>query len=200
MNRRANAVLATVGTCLTLSAAGCGVPTETTPRLVAASSAPSALLPPGPSGTDTAAPTVPNARLPRLYFVDARGRLVSVIRATRSGPPRVILDSLMSELGGGLTEAERGRGLGSAMPPGLSLSVVDLHDGQATINLSGDVSGPSGDQAVLAVAQVVLSATTVPTVTSVRLTRAGAPLEAPLVGGALTSDPLVRTDYRPLLH
>lgn len=200
MSRQSSTLVAAAGlAALVLGAAGCGVPTEATPRLIAESSAPSVLLPPEPTDPHST-PSTPDARAPRLYFVDDHSRLVSISRATPTGTPRTALAALMRELGGGLTEDERDRGLSSALPPGMTLTVDDLHDGQATINLSGDVQGPSGDQTVLAVAQVVLSATTVPTVTSVRLTRSGAPLEAPLVGGALTSDPLVRKNYQPLLR
>ncbi|HEY9473599.1 MAG TPA: GerMN domain-containing protein [Mycobacteriales bacterium] len=184
-----------------LAAAGCGVPTEQAPRPVAAS-APSELLAPAPRTVPqpTQVRATPNAQVPQVYFVDDRDRLVGLPQPMRIGSVRADLDALMRTLTAGLTGAERARGLSSALPPGLTLTVDDVHAGRVTVDLSGDVPGPSGDQTVLAVAQIVLSATSIPTVTGVQLTRAGNPLDAPLVGGALTSVPLSRSDYRSLLR
>jgi hypothetical protein len=52
----------------------------------------------------------------------------------------------------------------------------------------------------LAVAQVVLTVTSVPGVDSVLVTRDGAPVELPLPGGALTSGPVTGRDYISLVE
>ena len=48
-------------------------------------------------------------------------------------------------------------------------------------------------------AQIVLTATSVPGVDAVRLTLSGAPVEAPLPSGELTSEPLNADDYATFL-
>ena len=58
---------------------------------------------------------------------------------------------------------------------------------------------PSGAASRRAVAQIVLTATSVPGVDAVLLTLDGDPVEAPLPSGELTSAPLTETDYEPLL-
>ncbi len=55
-----------------------------------------------------------------------------------------------------------------------------------------------GEQSPLAVAQIVLTATSVPAVERVVLTRQGEPLEAQLPDGGLTTAPLAAQDYAEL--
>ncbi len=74
-----------------------------------------------------------------------------------------------------------------------------VEDGTATVDLTGPGEVGGGEESRLAVAQIVLTATTLDDVRAVRLTRAGEPLEAPLPTGELTDRPLTATDYAPLL-
>jgi spore germination protein GerM len=77
--------------------------------------------------------------------------------------------------------------------------VAQLSDGTATIDIDGPDEAPSGGASRLAVAQIVLTATSVPGVDAVRLTLSGEPVEAPLPSGQLTSAPLTAADYAALL-
>ena len=75
----------------------------------------------------------------------------------------------------------------------------ELSDGTVTIDLGGDAEAPAGQESRRAVAQIVLTATSLPEVEEVLLTRDGEPVDAPLPSGELTSQPLSAADYEPLL-
>jgi len=79
------------------------------------------------------------------------------------------------------------------------LTVADLSGATATIDLGGAAEAPSGQESRRAVAQIVLTATSLPGVDAVLLTRAGQRVDAPLPSGQLTSRPLTDDDYQPLL-
>src|SRR5262249_38683154 len=87
-------------------------------------------------------------------------------------------------------------GLSSALPSGASLVLVRTADSVAVIDLRVDQPPP---EQTIVLAQIVLSATTVPGVDAVLLTLNGKRINAPLANGAHTSRPLTRTDYRGLL-
>jgi spore germination protein GerM len=77
--------------------------------------------------------------------------------------------------------------------------VTSLARGRVTIDLQGEGSATVGDEGPLAVGQIVLTATSVPGVDSVVLTREGKPVEAQQAGGQLTDRPLTAAEYAPLL-
>lgn len=182
--RRRTALPAAV---LALLAAGCGVPTGQTATTVAAAEVPYGLLneaspapPPEPSD-----PAVTDPH--RAFFVTDADRLVGVpLDAVLGAAP---LPHALTALSAGPDRDRRPRGLGTAIPPGLSVAVTRLDRGTATVDLRGEPV-PAGEQGPLAVAQIVLTATSVPTVDRVLLTRDGAPLEAPLPDGGLAAAPL----------
>jgi spore germination protein GerM len=184
---------------IAVAAGGCGVPTESSPRKIDPTSVPYNLLgaSPGPSAP-TPTPT-PERAAPEVYFVDAQATLDSVPREIKLTSSDEMLRTAITALTSGPTSAEQQAGLSSAIPPGLNPTVSSLAGGQATIDLAGE-QVPSGDQSILSVAQLVLTATSVPGVTSVALTRDGQTIEAPLVDGVLVDRPLVAADYRSLIR
>ena len=76
--------------------------------------------------------------------------------------------------------------------------LVSLEDGRATVDVRMGRLPTGGDRLPLAVGQVVLTVTSVPTVREVVLVADGARIEAPLPGGALTGRPLTAADYAVL--
>jgi spore germination protein GerM len=68
-----------------------------------------------------------------------------------------------------------------------------------TVELGGIARAPSGQQSRRAVAQIVLTVTSLPPVRAVVLTEDGEQLEAPLPSGELTSELLTAADYSSLL-
>lgn len=178
--------------------AGCGVPTGGAPQpITAPGTGPGATTSPSPRQSRT---TGPEANQPLIYFVTPGNLVAPTRQRIRTGTTATVLADALAALSGGPNADQRAQGLGTAIPPGLVLTLSVLSGGTATIDLSGDVPGPSGQRTTLAVAQIVLTATSVPGVSRVLLTRKGSVLQAPLVGGVLTSDPLTAQDYQPLVR
>ncbi len=177
----------------TLAVTGCGVPSQQLPVRVDRTEVPYDLLDEAPTARSTR-PAEPTGE-PRAFFVTDDERLVGV---PLTAPPSSALPVAISALSSGPDRESRSRGLGTAIPPGLAVAVTRVERGIATIDLRGE-PGPAGEQTPLAVAQIVLTATSVPTVDRVLLTRSGQPLEAQLPDGSLTTAPLTARDYIELL-
>jgi hypothetical protein len=181
-----------------LAAAGCGVPVGDAPTTIAPSDVPYGLASPTEASPSTASP-VPRADEPLVFLVGPGDLLVPRGRGTGTGTPADRLDALLAALAAGPTEGERAEGLSTALPPGVELGVTGDDDGTVTVDLGGPVDAPSGRESRSAVAQVVLTATSLPGVDAVLLTRDGVPVEAPLPSGELTSAPLTEADYAVFL-
>jgi hypothetical protein len=90
--------------------------------------------------------------------------------------------------------------LRTAVPLSLAFELRALDAGVATIELRSDDPANVGDEGPLAVGQLVLSATSVPGVDAVVLTRDGRAVDAQLADGALTGRPLTAADYAALVN
>jgi hypothetical protein len=183
---------------LVLLSGGCGVPTGGAPEAIAPSDVPYGLMSPSPSAPAvTSAP--PREDLPRVYFVDPASVLVSSGRTVSGSTVRERLTDLLGQLANGPTAAELDDALATALPPGVQLSVAGLDDGTVTVDITGGPDTPDGREGRRAVAQIVLTATSLPDVRAVLLTHDGAPVEAPLPSGELSSGPLTASDYAALV-
>lgn len=203
--RRHLRVLAGAVTVLAVVAAGaltgCGVessgqaravdPAQVPYGLVGSTPTPRASLP----ATATADATPAGAA---VYFLQ-RGRLVGIPVPRPVGDRRVAIGQVIAILSAGPSTAERARALDTAVPTSVQLAVRDITGTTATIDIQGDQSAIVNDQGPLAVGQLVLTATSIPGIDSVRLTRDGQPVDAQLADGALTARPLTREDFRSLL-
>ncbi|WP_433169356.1 GerMN domain-containing protein [Kribbella sp. CA-247076] len=169
---------------------GCGVPLQDAPTPIEPQAIPSRLQSPGVPTTypSTAETTV------QVNFV-RNDRLVSL---TRQVPGADLLDGVIERLTAGPTSAEQADGITSALPPDLSLTVVTVQDARVGLELSGGDTDRSATENVLAVGQIVLSVTALPSVQEVTFWRNGAPVEALLADGALTTEPLTAADYEAL--
>lgn len=185
-------LLAALAFCLLVS--GCGVPTGGAPRTIAASDVPFGLAEPRPT-TSVEPSAEPMLDPARVFLVAPDERLVGLARQLDSVGARDRLADLLADLAAGPTRAERDDQLSTALPPDVRLGVGRLDGGTATIDIGVATQAPSGVASRRAVAQIVLTATSVPGVDAVRLTFAGAPVEAPLPSGELTSAPLTAADY-----
>jgi hypothetical protein len=191
MSRR----LAVLAACLVL--AGCGVPTSGDPTVIPATDVPYGLASPTP----TAASSTPDQTMlaeTGIYLVAADDALVLRGRELADGSLEARLDELLAALAAGPSDQERADELSTALPPEVELDATDVASGTVTVNISG-TDAPSGTESRRAVAQIVLTATTMPEVRAVRLTLQGEPVDAPLPDGALTSEPLTADQFEVFL-
>ncbi|GAA2364395.1 GerMN domain-containing protein [Dactylosporangium salmoneum] len=173
--------------CLTM--AGCGVPTESTPRPIEPSVTIGSYE--GPMG---APPSSPGAAVERLFLV-RDDELVAVDRRVESVPPP---DQQLQDLVAGPTAVERDNGLDSALIGTAFITGVEVRDGTAVVGLAGD-NAIRNDE-IVAFGQIVCTLAARADVVSVRFVRDGRPMEVPRGDGALTSDPLTEADYAGLVH
>jgi hypothetical protein len=181
-----------------LLVASCGVPTGGRPETIPRTAVPYGLASSTPSApAATSSPVLPDR--PRIYLVDPDDALVPRARDAEGGTVRERLADLLAGLASGPTRGERGDRLSTALPPGVRLTVPHVDAGTATVDIRGAEDAPSGRASRRAVAQIVLTATSLPDVSTVLLTQNGQAVEAPLPSGELTSAPLTAADYAPML-
>jgi hypothetical protein len=128
-----------------------------------------------------------------VFFIRDEG-LVAVERTTEP-----TLAAALRGLLRGPRETEAQAGVGGAIPAGTTLRSASLVDGTATIDLSPDLAGVVGPEQVLAVAQLVYTATSVPGSQRVVLAIDGQPIDATRGDGSLATGPVDRSDYPGLL-
>ncbi len=174
--------------------AGCGVPAGGEPTTIASTDVPYGLASPSPTPMTTSPPEA-KVDTSRVHWVTAANTLVPRVREVSGASRRQRLAYLLDQLAAGPSAEERDEQLSTALPPEVRISVTALDDGTATIDLDGFTEAPVGGAGRRAVAQIVLTATSVPGVDSVLLELAGEPIEAPLPAGELTDRPLTEQDY-----
>jgi Sporulation and spore germination len=189
MKARATAAAALLG--LTLAVSACGVPSQDTAKKTEAKDVPFGLLDEN-SGVDSI-----NQLGDRdvVIFLAKNGRL---IRAGRKVAPPVTLERVLRKLGQGPTRAEVATGTRSALPDGESFESVTLSGGTATVDLSPPFTALSGNDQLLALAQIVWSLTARPGIGQVQFTLGGAAIDIPRANGSLTPSPVSRDDYLSL--
>jgi hypothetical protein len=147
------------------------------------------------AATATATATEPMTSGSGTYFLSATSlRLSARPLSVTSGIPA--LQEMLNHLAAGPDDTERARGLSTALTPTTRLTVTSLQGGLATVDLAFGRVPPNQ---ITAIAQIVLTATSLPEVNRLLLTIDGKPLQAPLADGALTDRPLTRSDYLAML-
>ena len=159
---------------------GCGVPAEDLPEPV-----------PTAGIHDTESPDDDPADGTGMTVYLVRGAdLLPVMRATAVKTTGQALELLVE----GPTRAEAADGVRTALPPEVVGVQRRPNEGIATVAVTRGFTGITGGNQLLAVAQIVWTLTELPTVTGVRFTVEGAPVEVPTDEG-LTARPVDRDDY-----
>ncbi|HWC40174.1 MAG TPA: GerMN domain-containing protein [Acidimicrobiales bacterium] len=191
-SRRADLAAAATALVAAGSLVACGIPADSQPQALARKDIPFDLLAPS---TTIAAPGTPGARVPiNVYLVGITG-LVPVSRGVRA--PATLAEALNALLTGP-TDAEVATGLRTAVSAQTSLSAGVVGFGVGTIDLGGTFGQVGGQEQILAVAQLVFTATSVPGIVKVQFTLGGRPVEVPAGDGTLTQGPLGRSDFPSL--
>ena len=179
---------AVVLTCVLLSA--CGVRSQDGPEPLPQEVLPSELQPSalassrpstGPSTSPTTTTTVP------VYLVED-GRLV---RQDQPARRRAVQDALDALLTAGEAQGSRR----SAVPPGTVVVRSTLRGERLSLELSAQFAEVRGRDQLLAVAQLVWTATEFPPVREVDVLVEGRPIELPIEQGEVSAGPAQRTDY-----
>jgi hypothetical protein len=188
VNTRSPALVAAVLAAATLTA--CGVSPESAPHPIDPPRGPfQAITSPTPNATESGAITQ------RLFMVKD-GALVAVTRHVDRVPT---VDSLVSQLLNGPTEAERNNGITSAIQGAVAVSAVHVDGDQATIELASPVAETRRNDDVLAYAQLVCTLTARPEIHGVTFTYDQKPVGVPRADGPLSHGPLTRADYKDLI-
>lgn len=180
-----------------LGLAACGVPGDSTPRAIEAENVPFDLLAPTAEATTTTQPSAfTQTAGVTIYLADADGRLQPARRQVSA--PASVRKSIEALLGGP-TEEEADRLSTAITSETKLLDVQGPDDGLVILDLSRQLLDITGRQQILALAQVVWTATSLPSVDRVLFKFEGEQAEVQNGDGTLTSSPLSRRSYRDLI-
>jgi spore germination protein GerM len=171
--------------------AGCAIQSDTTPRDIPVADRSLSADVPAEGGAATGST--------RVFLVresdDGTARLRSVSRSVESTPPAV-----MKELLKGPNAGEDDRGITSALPRGLMLITARAGAGLMTVDLSAQMLDVPAPKLVLAIAQIVFTASQLEGVRAVRIQVDGTDRPWPDGQGQLKTPPLTVYDYPGLVE
>lgn len=171
---------------IVLLMAACGIPVEADPEVVDVELAP-------PGGNETPAPG--ELAAVSLYLV----RDDALVHVTRDLPSPPSLTSIFDSLLGGVTNEERQANLRTAIPPDTETISITEDGSVLRVDLNSEFAAVGGEEEILAVAQIVLTATSVEGVDQVAFQLEGVPTDVPVASGALSVDPVGAADYESLV-
>lgn len=166
--------------------AGCGIPVDGAPEPISVDLG-------DPGGIEEA--TGPELEAVSIYLV----RDDLLVHVTRDLPSPATLETVLESLVSGETEPEDRAGLRSSVPVGTRLLEVRVDEGVVRVNLSSDFAAVGGEQELLAVAQVVLTASRFEGVEGVVFELDGVRTDVPVPSGALAAAPVTQDDYAELV-
>ena len=166
--------------CAVLAAgalAGCGVPVDNSPTVLAKTGVPFGLLEPSAPTPSTTAPLV--TVTVQIFLLSSAGQLVAV---ARNVPVPAALGAVLGALVDGPTNAEAAAGLQSAVPAQTQVLSTSMSNGVAQVDLGGTFGELVGQAEIDAVAQIVFTATALTGVTAVSFELDGQPAAVPTAG------------------
>lgn len=177
-------ILSVVASVLALVA--CGIPIESEPEPF------DVVMPPADDNQSSR----PGDLAPVAMYLVGDDLVVQVTRDLPSPPSlTVVFESLL----GGVTQAERSANLRTAIPPGTETLSVTEDGSVLRIDLNRVFAAVGGEEEILAVAQIVLTATSIEGVDLVAFQLDGVPTDVPVASGALSVDPVGAADYSALV-
>lgn len=179
---------------LALALVGCGVPTDGSPRALPDDLVPAELVAANPVTTTSSVPLGSTARV-RVFFLGGAGteRLVPVDRTVQAPAD---LERVLAQLTLGPNRDEVGRGLRSAILPGTVINSVLVESNIAIVDLAkGHSISRDGTDFILALAQMVYTATELAGVGGVRFTLDGQRANVPNATGVETAGAVGRGSY-----
>jgi germination protein M len=181
--------LACLATTLAVLGAGCG--SEEAVSLGKPPAAGTTTTEPEPTGT------TPSRLSLEVWFARDDG-LVAVRRSHEPTP--AVATAALRELLAGPSAAERGNGIGSAVPSGTRLLSLAIGNGVATVDLTSEYQSGGGSLSMQTrLGQVVYTLTQFPTVKKVRFRLDGSPVDVFSSEGIVLDHPVGRDEYVNLL-
>lgn len=177
--------LAAVLVPLLLVAGSCGIPLGGGPEVLPGGVVTPALTAPAEPGSEVE----PASRV--TIFLVREGHLEPVTRST----PAARLGAAVRSLLEGPTAAEVVAGYRTAITPSTALRSAAVGGTTGVLDLSSELVEIGGQEQILAIAQLVLTATAVPGVERVRFLLEGREVEVPKPDGTLASGALSLSDY-----
>lgn len=173
---------------LSAAAGGCGIANQSSPVVINHASLP-------PARSTTSLQRAPTSIPVTLYFVNANNLLV---KATHSEAYQGI-NAAVNALLAGPNSQESSAGVTSAIPASTKLLSVSIQGTIVELNFSNALASVSGNEQLLAFAQIVATATTLPGVDTVQIAITGQSVNAPLPDGTLAQGPVAKANYASLL-
>ena len=172
----------------------CGVPAdETSPRDIAADNVQFDLL--APSSTSTSTTVGPSdVRIVEVFLL----RNEQLAPRERRLPADLDAGDVISALLVGTQGTENQAGYGTAIPEGTELLGASLDGETLSLDLSEELNAVQGERQMIAIAQMVFTATELAGIDGVRFQIEGESVEVPKGDGTLTSSPVRRADYPDL--
>lgn len=190
---RVHRATSAVAAACTLLLSACGIGADDTPRDIPAQNQ---LSLDGDSDTQAGAAT----GTARVYLLapEASGQAVALTSVARDVSETA--DNVLAALLAGPNSEELARQYRTSLPANLDLHSTSRRGSVLVIDVSDDLLQLSGQALVLAVAQIVFTASELPSVRSVQLLVDGAEQQWPAGNGETRSEPLTVYDYPGLVQ
>ncbi len=189
MTRRVLARLAAVLVAGALVSA-CSVGTDASPQLISRKAVPFGLLAPNTSTTTPA-----ESAQGMTIFLEVTGHLVTVNRLV---PQPATLRSALRALGRGPTSAESAAGITSPVSTASPLTLLSHNGETVVVNVGTSFSALSGQDQIVAAAQLVYTLTLFPGVHQIVIRVGGQRTLVPTATGRISANPLTRSAYASL--
>jgi len=185
------------GIALAVCLAACGIPTQAQPSTISPSRVPLGLASPGGSGTTTTQPNAKSYVQVTIYLLNTDNTLAPVHRFVQVRAP---LNSIITALLGGPTQADENDGVYTAIPSDVAVLPTTPPQGSVvTVNFNDAFGQITGADAELAVYQVVATVVTAQDKldTGVLFEIDGEPTSVPVSSGAEVSGPVYLSQFVP---